>query len=84
VVVPEAEAGEQRSQDELVVEVDLKFLPIVARVQEGSVVVLVAAAAEQPRWDAMMGALQQGKEMAQQRLNVMDVEEYGEQTQNRH
>lgn len=84
MVVPEAEAGEQRSQDELVVEVDLKFLPIVARVQEGSVVVLVAAAAEQPRWDAMMGALQQGKEMAQQRLNVMDVEEYGEQTQNRH
>jgi hypothetical protein len=84
VVVPEAEAGEQRSQDELVVEVDLKFLLIVARVQEGSVVVLVAAAAEQPRWDAMMGALQQGKEMAQQRLNVMDVEEYGEQTQNRH
>lgn len=84
MVVPEAEAGEQRSQDELVVEVDLKFLLIVARVQEGSVVVLVAAVAEQPRWDAMMGALQQGKEMAQQRLNVMDVEEYGEQTQNRH
>jgi hypothetical protein len=84
VVVPEAEAGEQRSQDELVVEVDLKFLLVVARVQEGSVVVAVAAAAEQPRWDAMMGALQQGKEMAQQRLNVMDVEEYGEQTQNRH
>lgn len=65
MVVQEAEAGEQHSQDELVVEVVLEILLVVARVQEGLVVVVVAAAAEQPRWDAMTGVLQQGEETAQ-------------------
>lgn len=84
VVQEEAEAGEQHSQDELAVEVVLKVLVVVARVQEGPVVVVVAAAAGQPRWDAMMEALQQGEEVAQQRQDVMGVAEHGEQMQNRH
>jgi hypothetical protein len=78
VVVQEAEAGEQHSQDELAVGVVLKILLVVARVQEGSVVVVVEAAAEQPRWDAMTGALEQEEGVAQQRLDVMEVAEHGE------
>jgi hypothetical protein len=84
VVAQEAEAGEQYSQDELAVGVVLKILVVVARVQEGPVVVVVAAAAEQPRWDAMAGVLEQGEEVAQQRLDAMEVAEHGQQMQNCH
>lgn len=84
MVAQEAEAEEQHSQDELAVGVVLKILVVVARVQEGPVVVVVAAAAGQPRWDAMTGVLQQGGEVAQQRPDVMGVGEHGEQMQNRH
>lgn len=84
MVAQEAEAGEQHSQDELVVGVVLKILLVEAQVQEGPVVVVVVAVVEQPRWDAMTKALQQGVEVAQRRLDVMEVEEHGEQVQNRH
>lgn len=84
VVQEEAEVGEQHSQDELAVGVVLKVLVVVARVQEGPVVVVVAAAAGQPRWDAMTGALEQGEQVAQQILNVMGVAEHGEQMHNCH
>lgn len=84
VVQEEAEVGEQHSQGELAVGVVLKVLVVVARVQEGPVEVVVAAAAGQPRWDGMTGALEQEEQVAQQRLGVMGVAEHGEQMQNCH
>lgn len=65
MVVQEAVVGEQCSQDELAVEAVLKILLVVARVQERLGVVVAAAVAEQPKWDAMTGVLLQGEEMAQ-------------------
>jgi hypothetical protein len=80
VAVKEVEAGVQHSQDGLVVRVAL--LLIGPRVWEEwiegpVVVVVVAGAAELPRWDAVVEAA------AAQRLLDASGEEHGEGGQNR-
>lgn len=78
MVVQGAEAGEPYSRDELAAQVVLKILLVVAQVQEVPVVVVVVVEVEQPRWDGMTGALQQGEEVGQQKLDVMEVKGYEE------